>query len=1443
MFKTYDDKLHEIEALYNGKDYESTIVESAKLTEKALYAFFNQFHSFLTTKDDWNKYLAFEKQNGDRYAAFLKRPTIGVAIGYYSSLLDLFPGHFGLTPEIKRYLNQINQIRNSNLHAAGGKATDEEAASILDSLEKILNSTNLNHTSIDVVGIPIKYWLVYKSIREKFEISQSEDDFRKIVSDSIKILPGLLNVFLNKIYRDLSFDKKETLIQLFNKTADNKKENTLAYYIQLCLSIDIQNTIEQGHLLKDSLEFIANDAKEGPLNRRQTRHYVSALEIIAGHTDNPETSHFLDFADSVKKKYLIKHSLSGRDKIILEEKANELSISKDLALRIEESVIQTIEKELILFQTLTVEAPAVANGTVAGPKPMSKIQQLKWYWLVAAALIPVSILSIWYYGSGNKSGYADYEIAYYSFDTKKALQLIGDARPLNDVKANFFYILASYFNNNSKFPPETVQEYRHLYNINPTSGPANLYLGLIYSYEFILRDERDSCWILINNAEKLGVRGMELLFAKENFFRNAGLPEFQLEIAKELEKIQNPRTKSFAASIYKEYRHDTAKSISLYKDAIAVYPSYLGPYLQLSDLFVQRKKYDSAKLVIQKALDVNPKDAQLISAMANILKQEGRFDLATKLFRTSLEDFGSNDLRMQTEFVLLLFMQDSINEALNFVDSALVKFPKDRDLVAMRAQLLNRQKTKKLDADKIVSSLTWLEDIEEGKKKARQTGAPILLNIYAPWSYWTHNLERSIFPDNDVVGQVAPLVRVKINGTANTAITKKYDVRNLPTLLILDQDGRKVGEVGKYRNKEEFSQSLASALNLFNVLKDGNDPSKRFTQVNNFNDAEIIARTKRIPIMLLVGDDRSEYTNRIINESFKHPLFKPASQNMVYLYINKDSDDPVLGTVSPKTYPTIYFMSPDRKILQEVAGFQPGDELAKLTLKVKEFFNKGTPLPPRINWFYDQQEALAYSLIAKKNIYEYFYSNSCGDCEIMEKTFGSKEVVKFLDNNYICLKVNVDTQYGMDLLSGTRAWYWPFNFILNENGTELFSKYGYMDTQQLQQWLTIQDRLRLLSTLGFEKSKQFISQNSLAKNCMSREGYQSAINILLEQKELVPDYGDIDLDLATCYRKLKQGELALNAYDQALKKTSLIPFLDLHGIPLTFILLNKLESAPEWIDVRINKTSSPVQKANLLLAKSYAYEYLGDYQQAESAARQCVNLNPKEVEGWSQLAKVQIRGDRLAEAVRTIAAFETQNDVSDLATYYKGIVAEKSGNKQTADNLFKTVSESSTSLAWRIAKHDLCRTTNYYNYPTAVRSFNLNLRDAIKIDQTTPWPRNTLALSYLIEGNTEEALNQTAKGIELSPDPNFKITRSLVLLKQNKTEAASALISEIEKNLPEDFLDSGDNFTLALNDLNMKREKQAKERLMKAANYRNAEGITEYFKNEAKELLNQLEKK
>ena len=75
MFRTFGEITQQIEEFYNNKEYHRVVIESAKLTEKALGFIFLNFHRTLDDEQSRKKYLEFEKENEEKYYSFLKKPN------------------------------------------------------------------------------------------------------------------------------------------------------------------------------------------------------------------------------------------------------------------------------------------------------------------------------------------------------------------------------------------------------------------------------------------------------------------------------------------------------------------------------------------------------------------------------------------------------------------------------------------------------------------------------------------------------------------------------------------------------------------------------------------------------------------------------------------------------------------------------------------------------------------------------------------------------------------------------------------------------------------------------------------------------------------------------------------------------------------------------------------------------------------------------------------------------------------------------------------------------------------------------------------------------------------------------------------------------------------------------------------------------------------------
>jgi thiol:disulfide interchange protein DsbD len=92
--------------------------------------------------------------------------------------------------------------------------------------------------------------------------------------------------------------------------------------------------------------------------------------------------------------------------------------------------------------------------------------------------------------------------------------------------------------------------------------------------------------------------------------------------------------------------------------------------------------------------------------------------------------------------------------------------------------------------------LVWLSDEREALARAKAEGRPVILDFWADWCVACKELDRTAWADPRVREEAARFVAVKVDGTEDTpefqALTAKYQVVGMPTVLFIDSRGREV---------------------------------------------------------------------------------------------------------------------------------------------------------------------------------------------------------------------------------------------------------------------------------------------------------------------------------------------------------------------------------------------------------------------------------------------------------------------------------------------------------------------------------------------------------------------------------------------------------------------------------------------------------------------------
>jgi thiol:disulfide interchange protein DsbD len=92
--------------------------------------------------------------------------------------------------------------------------------------------------------------------------------------------------------------------------------------------------------------------------------------------------------------------------------------------------------------------------------------------------------------------------------------------------------------------------------------------------------------------------------------------------------------------------------------------------------------------------------------------------------------------------------------------------------------------------------LAWTHDEPAALALARAEGRPVILDFWADWCVACKELDRTAWADPRVRAEAARFVAVKVDGTDDTpafqALSEKYGIVGMPTVVLLDGHGREV---------------------------------------------------------------------------------------------------------------------------------------------------------------------------------------------------------------------------------------------------------------------------------------------------------------------------------------------------------------------------------------------------------------------------------------------------------------------------------------------------------------------------------------------------------------------------------------------------------------------------------------------------------------------------
>ena len=123
----------------------------------------------------------------------------------------------------------------------------------------------------------------------------------------------------------------------------------------------------------------------------------------------------------------------------------------------------------------------------------------------------------------------------------------------------------------------------------------------------------------------------------------------------------------------------------------------------------------------------------------------------------------------------------------------------------------------------------------------------------------------------------------------------------------------------------------------------------------------------------------------------------------------------------------------------------------------------------KLNWFDGSLED-ALALSGDKIIMIDFYTDWCAPCKLLDSdTFTNEEVIQYIDNNFIPIKINAESEYGMPLFTKFKGTGYPMIIFLDKGKNEIDMFYGFYPPNDF-----ILKLVRRLFDEGFLYSEQLL---------------------------------------------------------------------------------------------------------------------------------------------------------------------------------------------------------------------------------------------------------------------------------------------------------------------------------------------------------------------------------
>jgi thioredoxin-like negative regulator of GroEL len=102
--------------------------------------------------------------------------------------------------------------------------------------------------------------------------------------------------------------------------------------------------------------------------------------------------------------------------------------------------------------------------------------------------------------------------------------------------------------------------------------------------------------------------------------------------------------------------------------------------------------------------------------------------------------------------------------------------------------------------------------MDAAKNESRQSGKPLFIHFHDQWSGPNRKFISEVLPAPKVVAALGPYIRVQVNTTINISMLQEYGITTIPSVLILDSEGKELQRFIGVPKVEEFTDGLEKIL-------------------------------------------------------------------------------------------------------------------------------------------------------------------------------------------------------------------------------------------------------------------------------------------------------------------------------------------------------------------------------------------------------------------------------------------------------------------------------------------------------------------------------------------------------------------------------------------------------------------------------------------------------